>query len=104
MQRKISTFPAPLGSVVAPSASVASKWAGGEVLPDQAGAGAVLSFSFSDEVDLIWVLCVRQGANERMTAMQGAIDRIEAAHTARDAHIDELTGAVRELLERLPPR
>lgn len=39
----------------------------------------------------------KQSANERMTQMQAAIDRIEAAHAARDAHIDELTRLVREL-------
>jgi hypothetical protein len=40
---------------------VSDRFTGGEVLPDQSGAGAVLTFTFASAVHLIWVLS--QGAD-----------------------------------------
>lgn len=41
----------------ASAVAATDRYSGGEVLADQAGAGGVLTFTFSSAVDLIWVRC-----------------------------------------------
>ena len=53
--KRLRTYERSVGGFTVQEQCVADDFGGGEVLADQAGAGAVLTFSFSAPVQLVWV-------------------------------------------------